>query len=243
MHFIYQMKTDRKRRILAANRQDFTYFPESVDAIIFSVLQWSFKASPWSEFWEMMPIYDSTSDPCAQESSLSILKDLNSLTSLNRKLQKLWTLCCELSRDEFPKGVFMAVVCFCFLTNNDRKGQEERFSFSSETFNFHIFSFEYFGLAIATSKTFSMPWCPRIKTSLSIIHSYSKHLSRATCMGFPGSSVGKESACSAGDLGSILGSERTPGEGNGNPLQYSCLVEELVGYSPWGRKSQTRLSD
>ena len=62
-------------------------------------------------------------------------------------------------------------------------------------------------------------------------------------MGFPGSSVGKESACSAGDLGSILGSERTPGEGNGNPLQYSCLVEELVGYSPWGRKSQTRLSD
>ena len=62
-------------------------------------------------------------------------------------------------------------------------------------------------------------------------------------MGFPGSSVGKESACSAGDLGSILGSERTPGEGNGNPLQYSCLVEELVGYSPWGHKSQTRLSD
>ena len=62
-------------------------------------------------------------------------------------------------------------------------------------------------------------------------------------MGFPGSSVGKESACSAGDLGSILGSERTPGEGNGNPLQYSCLVEELVGYSPWGRKSQTQLSD
>ena len=62
-------------------------------------------------------------------------------------------------------------------------------------------------------------------------------------MGFPGSSVGKESACSAGDLGSILGSERTPGEGNGNPLQYSCLVEELVGYSPWGRKSRTRLSD
>ena len=38
------------------------------------------------------------------------------------------------------------------------------------------------------------------------------------------SSVGKESACNAGDRGSIPGSERSPGEGNGNPLQYSCLV-------------------
>ena len=39
-----------------------------------------------------------------------------------------------------------------------------------------------------------------------------------TFMGFPCSSVSKESACSAGDLGSILGSGRSPGEGNGNPL-------------------------
>ena len=42
-------------------------------------------------------------------------------------------------------------------------------------------------------------------------------------VGFPHSSVGKESACNAGDLGSIYGSGRSPGEGNGNPLQYSCL--------------------
>ena len=41
--------------------------------------------------------------------------------------------------------------------------------------------------------------------------------------GFPGSSTGKESSCSAGDPGSISGSVRSPGEGNGNPLQYSCL--------------------
>ena len=41
--------------------------------------------------------------------------------------------------------------------------------------------------------------------------------------GFPHSSVGKESDCNAGDLGSIPGSGRFPGEGNGNPLQYSCL--------------------
>ena len=42
-------------------------------------------------------------------------------------------------------------------------------------------------------------------------------------MGFPGGSDGKESACNAGDLGSILGLGRFPGEGNGNPLQYPCL--------------------
>ena len=41
--------------------------------------------------------------------------------------------------------------------------------------------------------------------------------------GFPGSSDDKESACNAGDLGSILGLGRCPGEGNDNPLQYSCL--------------------
>ena len=41
--------------------------------------------------------------------------------------------------------------------------------------------------------------------------------------GFPCSSVGKASACNVGDLGSIPELGRSPGEGNGNPLQYSCL--------------------
>ena len=45
--------------------------------------------------------------------------------------------------------------------------------------------------------------------------------------GFPHSSVGKESDCNAGDLGSIPGSGRCPGEGNGNPLQYSCLENPM----------------
>ena len=40
---------------------------------------------------------------------------------------------------------------------------------------------------------------------------------------FPGGSDGKESACNVGDLGSFLGLGRSPGEGNDNPLQYSCL--------------------
>ena len=46
-------------------------------------------------------------------------------------------------------------------------------------------------------------------------------------MGFPRSSVGKESACSVRDPSSILGSGRSPGEGNGNPLQYSCLENPM----------------
>ena len=47
--------------------------------------------------------------------------------------------------------------------------------------------------------------------------------SRDSPWGFPGGSNGKESACSAGDLGSTPGSERSPGEGNGYSVQYSCL--------------------
>ena len=45
--------------------------------------------------------------------------------------------------------------------------------------------------------------------------------------GFPHSSVGKESACNAGDLGSIPGLGRSPEEGNGNPPQYSCLENPM----------------
>ena len=45
--------------------------------------------------------------------------------------------------------------------------------------------------------------------------------------GFPGGSDDKESACHAGDLGSILGSGRSPGEGNGNLLQYCCLENSM----------------
>ena len=46
-------------------------------------------------------------------------------------------------------------------------------------------------------------------------------------MGFPHSSVGKESACNAGDLGSIPGLGRSPGAELGNPLQYSCLENPM----------------
>ena len=51
-------------------------------------------------------------------------------------------------------------------------------------------------------------------------------------LGFPCSSDSRESSCSGGDLGSVLGSGRSPGEGNGNPLQYSCLKNPM-GRGAW----------
>ena len=66
--------------------------------------------------------------------------------------------------------------------------------------------------------------------------------------GFPGGSEVKASACNAGDLGSIPGSGRSPGEESGNPLQYSCLENPTDGEAWWATvhgvaKSRTRLSD
>ena len=60
-------------------------------------------------------------------------------------------------------------------------------------------------------------------------------------MGFPGGSRGKESACNAGDRGSIPGLGRSPGGGHGNTLQYFCLENphgqrSLAGHSPWGHR-------
>ena len=66
--------------------------------------------------------------------------------------------------------------------------------------------------------------------------------------GFPGGSVGEQSACTVRDLGSITGSGRSPGEGNGNPLQYSCL-ENPMDRGAWQAtvhevsKSQIQLSE
>ena len=50
---------------------------------------------------------------------------------------------------------------------------------------------------------------------------------------FPGGSEGKESACNAGDPGSISGLGRSPGEGNGNQLQYSCLETSMDRGAWW----------
>ena len=69
-------------------------------------------------------------------------------------------------------------------------------------------------------------------------------------LSFPGGSDGKESACKVGDLGLIPGLGRSPGEGNGNPLQYSCLENSRDRGDWWATvhgvmelQSQTRLRD
>ena len=64
----------------------------------------------------------------------------------------------------------------------------------------------------------------------------------------PGGSEGKAPACNAGDPGSIPGSGSSPGEGNGNPLQYPCLENPMDGRAWWATahgfaKSRTRLSE
>ena len=82
-------------------------------------------------------------------------------------------------------------------------------------------------------------------TFLEIFHSLTNKRKEILQHGWMGSffydiygSEGKESACNAGDLGSIPGLGRPPEEGHGNPLQYSglkntCGQRSLVGYSPW----------
>ena len=67
-------------------------------------------------------------------------------------------------------------------------------------------------------------------------------------LGFAGGLDRQESACSARDLGSISGSRRSPGVGNGYPLQYSCLENSMDGGAWWATvhgvaKSRTRLSN
>ena len=68
------------------------------------------------------------------------------------------------------------------------------------------------------------------------------------CLDFPSGSDGTVSVYNQGDPGSIPGLGRSPGEGNGNPLQYSCLENPMDGGAWWATvhgvtKSRTRLSD
>ena len=61
------------------------------------------------------------------------------------------------------------------------------------------------------------------ETSISLLYEVRITLGISIKMGFPSGSDGKESTCNVGDLELIPGSGRSPGEGNGNPLQYPCL--------------------
>ena len=86
------------------------------------------------------------------------------------------------------------------------------------------------------------------KLELKILLKFIKNKFLSIVRGFPSGSDGKESACNEENLDLIPGSGRSPGEGNGNPLQYSCL-ENSMDRGAWRAtvhgvaKSQTRLSD
>ena len=85
-------------------------------------------------------------------------------------------------------------------------------------------------------------WLQRVR------HDWATELNRNNCEGLPDDSVSKESACNAGDTGSVPGSGRFPGGGNSNPLQYSCL-ENPMDRGAWQvivygvSKSRTQLND
>ena len=70
-----------------------------------------------------------------------------------------------------------------------------------------------------------------------------REVSSCISLGFPSGLAGKESACNAGDLGSIPGLGRSPGEGKGSPLQYSGLENSMDCVVHGVAKSRTRLSD
>ena len=68
-----------------------------------------------------------------------------------------------------------------------------------------------------------------IKSLFSFEHNWWNIIDSSLFLGFPGGLEGKASACNAGDLGLIPGLGRSPEEGNGNPLQYSCLENSMDG--------------
>ena len=105
-------------------------------------------------------------------------------------------------------------------------------------------NFQMFKLDLETAEE------PEIKLPTSVGSSKKQEFQKNICFykGFPCSSVGKESTCSAGDAGSIPRLGRAPGEGNGNQLQYPFL-ENLMDRGAWWAavhgvaKSRTQQSD
>ena len=107
--------------------------------------------------------------------------------------------------------------------------------------NFNVYSELWlFSFILGSRISFTFCLCDQILT-------YEERLSVSTSqvlyktvltMGFPQGSVVKNPSANAGDVSSVPGSGRSPGEGTGKPVQYSCLSvkRRLVGYRPWSSK-------
>ena len=97
-------------------------------------------------------------------------------------------------------------------------------------------------LKFQKKKKISIPTYIKLRTSRQFVFKSAIHRSplekKGGGRGLPGGSVGEQSACNAGDPGSVLGWGRFLGEGNGNPLQYSCLgnTMEEHGRITWDHK-------
>ena len=94
--------------------------------------------------------------------------------------------------------------------------------------------------------TLTFTWCPTLgkhKGDMSLGEHSTTKLALALVQGFPCGSADKGSTCHAGDLGSIPGLGRYPGEGNRHPLQYSGLENSMDCIVHGVSKSRTRLSD
>ena len=139
---------------------------------------------------------------------------------------------------------FLLLFVFFWEPYNPNVGTPSVFLEISDTVLFLFLLFSLFCSASVISSILS--YSSLIHSSASVILSYwfslvYFYLCYCVVQDFLGGSNGKESVCNAGDLGSILGSGRSPGEGNDNQFQYSFLENPMnrgawQGYSPWSRK-------
>ena len=100
---------------------------------------------------------------------------------------------------------------------------------------------EHVGNVLCLSCGYTTTTCVKIQTPQKVNFTLCKLQLKNCNKYFPGGSDGKESACNAGGLGSIPGLGRSPGGGNGNPVQYSCLGKSLQQRSLVGSMGSQRV--
>ena len=149
--------------------------------------------------------------------------------SLNQSM--LWAVHLQASRGFQGLGTGHRVMGVC------RQGESNLWSMGAHTHtctHTHTHSHTHsLSLSHGCPDPFPSPCSPSTETFYTIL----------TLWGFPGSLDGKVSACNAGDLGLIPGSGRSPGEGNGNPLQYSCLENSMDGGAWWATVHEISMTE
>ena len=114
---------------------------------------------------------------------------------------------------------------------------------SSHNYIFHLVKVSWASLTAQLVKNLPAMQEIPVHSWVRKIHWRRNKLPTPVFLGFPGGSAGEESACNAGDLGSISGLGRSPGEGKSYPFQYSGLENSMECVVHGVSKSRTRLSD